>query len=408
MTKSRKQIMVLGAGPFQLPGIQKAVDLGYHVTTVDYLPDNIGHTVSHRYLNASTTDMEHILTAAQLFGVDGICTFSSDVAIPAVGYVCDKLNLPGVSYEAAQAMSSKHLFREFLRTSDLAHPAFVAGHQIEDITSGLDSLRFPVVVKPVDTSGSRGVTKIDSPDLNGVAEAFDLAHGFSRSGIVCVEEFVDGTEVGGDGYLNDGHFAFIAITHKHLNKFVVTGHSIPTNISPADQQQVVTTLETACAKLGYRDGPLNFDVMVSPERTVILEMSARNGGNGIPSVINHATGVDVEVLTLHGAVGDPVEPGHGTAESSIAPVIRGAGSYVFGSMREGILEGILDREELEKSVPGILDYYLAHSIGDEVSPFVHNGNLIGYALFECGGSEEYREITTLIDASLDIHVVEGK
>ena len=403
MNTLQKHLMILGAGPFQTPAIRKAVALGYRVTTVDYLPDNIGHSYSHNYVNCSTPDKDCVLAAARELDIDGICTFSSDIAIPTVGHVCDELGLPGVSHDAALTMSSKHLFRAFLEEKNLPHPKFIAGRSFEEIETGLDNLRFPVIVKPVDTSGSRGTAKVDMLRMNGLAEALAGAQHYSRSGYVCVEEFLEGVEVGGDGYLIDGRFAFIAITRKHLDRFVVTGHDLPTDISPDDQHRLVEALETCCASLGYAQGPLNFDVMVAPDSLIILEMSARNGGNGIPSVIARATGVDVEELTLRGAAGDPLGiPDHG--DRRVARVIRPAGSYVFGSMQGGVLSRITSHEELTAAVPEVLEFHPAVQLGGEVLPFEHNGNMIGFVLFDCSGPEGYYGMVEKIDAALGIQI----
>lgn len=394
---NKERIMILGAGPFQVPGIQKAVALGHHVITVDYFPDNIGHRFSHERVNCSTTDRESVARAARDLEVGGICTFSSDVAVPTVGYVCEQLGLPGVSSVAAETMATKHLFRAFLRERGLPHPQFVAARSFDDLHNLARQLRFPVIFKPVDTSGSRGVTKVAKPDERAVRTAFEYARAFSRSGTVCVEEFIEGIEVGGDAILHGGRLAFLAITHKHLSGFVVTGHNLPTTISPEDQMGVRAALEACCAALGYADGPLNFDVMVTPERPVILEMSARNGGNGIPSVIARATGIDVEVATLQIALGDSPVLGDGVK-------ISGAGSWVFGAAHRGVLRDVRQLDEVRDVVPELFDLYFAVEPGGVVNRFEHNGNLLGYALFDCDPPGRYDEIAAKISHALRIDI----
>jgi len=375
---SRKHLMILGAGPPQLSGIQKAVALGYEVTTVDYSPDNVGHRHSHHYVNCSTTDLEGVCDAARRLGVNGICTFSSDIAVPTIGYVCDELGLPGVSFEAARILTSKNKFREFLHAEGLSHPASIAGDRGAALVVGAKGLRFPVIVKPDDASGSRGVSRVDQPEADVLSEAIEYAKHHSRSSTVCIEEFLAGEEVGGDAYVMNGRIAFIAITHKHLDGFVVTGHSLPGSISRQDQQRVVQELACACARLGYRTGPLNFDVMVMADRVVILEMSARNGGNGIAAVIEHAMGIDVEQMTIRGAVDDLPAPFDGQVLPAPA---AGIGVHVFGSPIAGTLQRISSLSELQAAVPDVLALFLAHRRGARVQPFRNNGNLLGYVLF---------------------------
>ncbi|WPL17715.1 argininosuccinate lyase [Thiorhodovibrio winogradskyi] len=382
--------MILGAGPFQMAAIQKAVSMGLHVITVDYLPDNIGHQLGHQYVNCSTVDKVGIERAARENAVDGICTFSSDVAIPSVAAVCDRLHLPGPTQVAAETMANKQRFRAFLSGAGLPCPRFVAGRNFTEVTDALSQLHLPMIVKPVDTSGSRGVSRIDSKNLQLVERAFEKAKTFSHTNTVCVEEFIDGIEVGGDAILLDGHVAFIAITHKHLDQFVVTGHNLPTNISPEDQNRVTQAIEATCNSLNYDTGPLNFDVIVSPTTVTILEMSGRNGGNGIPAVIERATGVDVERATISLALGlSPTLPEQ-------VNIRQGAGSFVFGVGCHGVLESLTPNAALRRQVPEIFDLCYIKQPGDRVEPFEHNGQLIGFALFDCLSSSEYERLTAHI------------
>ena len=392
-----KRLLILGAGPFQIGAIRKAVAIGHEVVTLDYSPASIGHRFSHRHVICSTADVEGVTAAARELRVDGICTFSSDVAVPAVAHACAELGLPGPSPEVVRRMSLKHEFRALLRECDLPHPAFVSGESVRDIRGSLSSLRLPIIVKPVDTSGSRGVTALRDLDEARLERALLHAREYSRSGTVCVEEFVNGVEVGGDAILLDGRIAFMAITHKHMDGFVVTGHSLPASIGPDEQARVKAAVEACCRALGYTNGVLNFDVMVTDHETCILEMSARNGGNGIPAIIAHATGVDPEVAAIRMSLGD--QPG---CEPAREP--RGAGSWVFGSDSPGTLLDMAGFEEVRNLVPELLELFQAVPSGGTVRPFTHGGNLVGYALFDCPHPGDYPAIRQRIREAVRLSV----
>ena len=392
--------MILGAGTFQLPAIRKAVDLGYHVITVDYLPDNVGHKISHQYVNCSTTDRKGVLQAAKKLQVDGICTFSSDVAIPTVSYVCESLGLPGASTTAAEIMAIKNLFRVFQQQQGFECPGFMKATGFNEIEKNIENLKFPVIFKPVDTSGSRGLVRIESLDLHRVQQAFDYARGFSRSGTVCIEELVEGTHHSGDGILVNGRFGFIAITDKLQRKFISTGHLLPTQISPEEQQRIITALEACCQSLGYRNGPLNFDVVMAGEKVTIIEMSPRNGGNGIPAIIKRATGIDLEIATLQLALGDKIELSPKKAR------YRGCGSFMFGSDQTGKLSHLSPRETVLKEMPQVFELYLNYQIGDRVFSFEHSGNMLGYVLLDCENREDYARLTAQILKALQIDITE--
>jgi biotin carboxylase len=397
-----KRLLILGAGPFQVPAIHKAVESGCYVITLDYLPDNVGHSYSQHYVKCSTTDIAGVLQAARTLKIDGICTFSSDAAIPAVAAVCESLGLPGPSSATAETMATKHRFRDFLRRAGFPCPNFMSGNSFEQIEGDVQGMARPLIFKPADTSGSRGVMRVDDDEVVSAKLAFRRAQDYSRSRIVCVENFVPGIEVGGDAVLVDGRVRFIAITHKHLRGFVVTGHSLPTNISTVDQGRVIQSIESICTALNYCSGPLNFDAIVAPECVTMLEMSARNGGNGISAVIARATGVDVEAATIAFALG--VTPGLRVINDGIC---RGAGSYIFGSLIAGVLSSIITSEELRTHVPEIFDLYILKRQGERVNAFEHNGNLIGYAVFDCKDSADYERIKERIDDALDIRIQAG-
>ena len=390
------KLLVLGAGPFQVSGIKKAVALGHEVITADYTTDGIGHRFSSQRVDCSTTDIAGILGIATELEVDGICTFASDVAVPAVAHACTELELPGVPEPAARTMAFKHRFRRFQHEHGLPHPHFANGRVLEELGSIAD-FTWPLIVKPVDTSGSRGVIKVIEPSMDAVARAFTAAKEFSRSGMVCVEEFVRGTEVGGDAIVVDGKTAFIAITRKYLDGFVVTGHSLPAAINAHAQAMVVNALESCCVALGNITGVINFDVMVDEGRTCVLEMSPRTGGNGIPAIITHATGVDPEIATIQLALGQPIE-------TTPARATQGAASWVFGSRSAGILQHLNGADEVRRYVPELLELHQTTPQGSTVEPFMHGGTLLGYALFECPSPNHYRSIVSRIEDALQLAV----
>jgi biotin carboxylase len=359
----------------------------------------VGHRYSHEYVNCTTVDKQQVAWIAEQRGIDGICTFSSDVAMPTVGYVCDQLGLSGPTEVVAETMSSKHLFRAFLQENGLPCPRFAAGRDFEATWPDIRDLEYPVVLKPTDSSGSRGVVRLNEPAAELARALFDAARRYSRSSTVCVEEFIPGIEVGGDAVLYDGKIACIAITEKHRRGFLVTGHSLPGNITPEQKSMVVEQLERCCSALGYRVGPLNFDVMVSDHSATIIEMSARNGGNGIPDIIQRASGVDLERVTIELALG------HGLR--GVENSHRGqAGSLVFGSPKPGLLEALASPEEVRRAEPRVFDMHVSKAIGEPVEAFTHGGAALGVVLFDISSPADYHRIVTSVEKALALQIRE--
>lgn len=397
-----KTLMVLGAGLFQLPGIKRAKQLGYRVITVDYLPDNIGHKYSDAKIICSTIDTEGILKNARESGIDGLITFCSDVAAFSVAYVAEKLGLRGISPSATKIMTQKDTFRKFQKDAGLNCPDFIASRSFSVLGEFLRAKDRKLVFKPVDNSGSRGISIVPSGSPDELRTAFDKALSFSRAGGVCVEEHIDGVEVGGDGFILNGKLRHQAITCKHKNGVVVTGHSLPDNLSEMERQAVSDEIEKCCRKLGYDEGPVNFDVMVYPGGAAILEIGPRNGGNGISEIMNYGKGLNVLDIGIRFAMGESLE-----ADIS-GNACRGCGSFVFGSLREGILKNLATREELMSRVNEVLECIFIKTVGDKVEKFDHGGAILGYAIFKCPAPSDYAKITAEIEQALHLEITEDQ
>lgn len=391
------KLMVLGASSAQLPIIHTAVALGCQVITVDNVPDNIGHQFSQQSIPCSTVDKTAILAFARELGIDGIVTFASDIATAAVAYVAETLNLTGCTFNVAEVMSNKAKFRLFQQAQQLDHPAFFITDQLADVEQQFSTLKPPLIFKPVDTSGSRGITKVDAPNLDQYRQAFSYAQQFSRAGMVSVETFIEGVDVSGDGFLLAGELCAI-VTQKYKHGFIPTGHSFPTQLSAIDQARVFAEVAKTCQALGYLNGPIDFDVKISATQVVIIEMSPRLGGNGIPELIRRSTGVDLIDLTVRYALGKL------DAIPTAMSVNQASGSWVFGHNVAGHLTHIANETNIKADVPELFEYVINYQMGDPVPSFEHSGNCLGYALFDCSPSMSYAQIVTRLKAAMQLQV----
>jgi len=399
MNFSGQRLMILGAGPHQLPLVRRAVELGCHVITVDYLPENVGHRLSHQYVNASTVDVPAILSAARQLRIEGITTFGSDPATPTVAAVAAALGLPGPPVAVARVMTDKGRFHEFQQVRGLDGPVSFALDEGEVLSELPAQPRAPVVVKPADASGSRGVVRLEQFDLDKLSVAAEQARQFSRTGRVCVESCVDGIHTSGDGLLCDGRFDLVLLTDKFRRGFVVTGHALPSGISQGDRQRILAEVERTCAALGYSDGPLDFDVVFTPERVAVIEMSPRLGGNGIAQLISRATGFDLLEANLYYALGKEIPPA--TAHQQI---VQPCGSLIFGSSTAGRLREIVEESELRTRVPEVFDYYCGYRPGDGVEAFTHGGASLGHVLFDLPVAGSYQAMADRIGEVLGLEV----
>lgn len=205
----KKKILILGASHFQLPAIKYAKDSGYYVITADYLPNNPGHKLADECHNISTTDKDKILILAKSLKIDGIVAYASDPSALTAAYVSGLLNLPGNDFKTIKVLTNKDLFRKFLKTNGYNVPNFKVFNSFERIL--VDDLRFPLIVKPVDSSGSKGISKIYRNNV--MKEAIEKALTYSRAGKVIIEEIIDMkfNQIHGNGFIAEKEITFIEL-----------------------------------------------------------------------------------------------------------------------------------------------------------------------------------------------------
>lgn len=391
------RILILGAGIYQVPLIERAKNMGLETHVVSYAGEFPGIGIADAFHELSTTDVTAVVALAKHLRVDGVVTSGSDVCVPTVGAVCDAMGLVGITRETAELVSRKDKFRAFQAANGMHAPRFRVVDDAAQLQGAVEGLRPPVIFKPVDSSGSRGIVQLEGSVFDHALEAFEHARSFSRCGVVCVEEVLPGMEVGGNAVLHDGRIAFLAITSKHMDRFIVRGHSYPCEIGPSQQETLRGELQRACALLDYRNGALNFDVMVDGSQATIIELGARLGGNGLTDLIGYAFGYDIESDILRVALGH-------TPEVPNCGQIRPCGSWVFGASREGCLRRMSTLDELKQSVPEVYVLSSTSAAGAPVHPFVHNANQLGYVLFAIPQGASWHSMAARLTTSLVLDV----
>ncbi|MFO1406497.1 MAG: ATP-grasp domain-containing protein [Steroidobacteraceae bacterium] len=379
-------LMVLGAGVNQVPGIRRAVASGLRVLTVDWDLGNPGHRHGQASFEASTTDVESVLALARRESPDGIVTFASDAATGTVANVARTLGLPGADPEAVAVLSNKGAFRRLQHSLGLAAPRYTVGSSVDDLRDAWLPTAGPLIVKPVDSSGSRGVSLVQYSDRPAFERAVASALSHSRSGKACVEEFIPGEEVGGDALLVDGSIAYLQCTHKLRRGFVVTGHALPPSIRDRQQQAVAASVEALCRAAGHRDGVVNFDVIVDGDRATVIEMSPRTGGNGISALLEAVTGVS----TVAAAIAFALERRPALPRS--APIAAHAGSVVLGARVSGPAPRPRSEQQIRDALPELIECVCEIPRSGEVIAWDHGGNSLGYCVFRCPPDRTYGEI----------------
>lgn len=311
-----KTLLLLGGSRYSLPVIEAAHDLGVRVITCDYLPDNYAHRFSDGYVNASIVDKDAVLAAAESVGADGVMSFAADPGVVAAAYAAERLGLPFQgSYKAVSILQDKERFRSFLRGNGFNCPEVRIFQSADEAAEHADSITYPVIAKPVDSAGSKGCSRVESPD--GLKGAVEYALSFSRDGRCIVEQFLEkrGDSSDADGFLMKGRFECVSFTSqlfdpKAPNPYTPAAYSMPASIPDWSQSELASELQRLADLLDLRDGVFNIETRLATDgKPYIMEVSPRGGGNRLSEMLRFATAgkVDLVRASVQAALGMAVD-----------------------------------------------------------------------------------------------------
>ncbi|NLJ80291.1 MAG: ATP-grasp domain-containing protein [Firmicutes bacterium] len=378
-----KKLMVLGGSKNQLPLITKAKYLGHHVVLCDYAPDNIGKQYSDTFYCVSTLDVDAVLDVAKKESIDGIVT-NSEPAMPVSAYVANALNLPANPYESIQILCRKDLFRKFLKKNGFNYPRFIDVSNCDLARRLISGFKFPLMVKPIDSSGSRGVVRIDA--IEELRKAFEKAVSFSKTGRVMIEEYIEKAHdymIGGDIFVMDGRVVFWGLMDSFRNKkisdFIPVGTRYPSSITEKQFEEVDTVIHRLLSLLQIQSGPFNVELMFNKNGLLyLIELNPRSGGNQIPEILRLATGVDTVEATVNSALGERF-----TLLSS--HISKWMSTYVLHSHEDGVFKQV---DFSGAITPHIMKIVMNKEAGDNIKKFDNAGELLGVMLMDFSSREE--------------------
>lgn len=397
----KKKILLLGGSQQQVVVIDKAKELGYYTVLCDYLPDNPGQYRCDSFYLVSTTDKNAVLEVAQTEKVDGVLAYASDPAAPTAAYVAEKLHLPGNPFKSVEILCNKDLFRAFLATNGFFTPKAAGFCSVEEALHGLGAFVFPVIVKPVDSSGSKGVGRIDS--IEDAKTKIENAFSFSRGKRIIIEEWVEkyGYQIAGDGLSIDGKLVFRYFANDHfnpkcINPFVPIAASFPYCMPQEVHEKIHATIQKLLDLLNMGTCTYNFDIRIDKEYNVyLMEIAPRDGGNYIPQAIKYATGVDLVECSILGAMGERI-----SLPAKIAP--KGFFSYfAVHSLKSGILREINIQSEARHH---IIENHITKQVGDEISAFTGASSTLGCLLMQFDSMDQMLDMLDHSEKWIDVKV----
>lgn len=396
------KILLLGGSKQQIPAIECAKKRGYYTILCDYLSDNPGQEVADKFYLESTTDKEAILKIAQKEKIDGIVAYASDPAAPTAAYVAEKLGLPTNPYESVKILTNKDLFREFLRKNNFCTPKAKGYSDIMEAKNDIEKnyFKFPIILKPVDSSGSKGVVKLEN--LLNFEEFVEKALKYSQVKRFILEEYVEkyGYQIAGDGFVVDGRLKFRCFGNDHfdssgINPYVPISASFPYNMPKNIHEKIHNEIQRLLILLNMKMGAYNFDIRIdNKENVYLMEIGPRNGGNFIPQVTKYITGIDMIEYTIRSAMGE---------NCNDIEMVEPKGFYSYyavHSSKSGILKEIKISSKIEKE--NILEKYMNFNIGDRVPAFIGANGALGIFIMKFSSMEEMLDMMDNSEKWIDI------
>lgn len=396
-----KRLLLLGGSTQQVPAIKYSKKQGCFTVLCDYLPDNPGQHYADKFYCISTTDKDTILEVARKEKVDGIVAYASDPAAPTAAYVAEEMGLPTNPYKSVEVLAMKDKFRQFLMMNKFNCPLSDNFHDTDQALVEINRFTYPVMVKPVDSSGSKGVRRVDC--YEELAAALESAMSLSRSKNIIIEEYIEQSHkymIGGDCFVLNGKVEFWGLLNCHrdrrVNPLVPVGKSYPLLMNQEQKDEIYKTIQRMVDLLDIQFGGFNVELMWDKRgKLYLIEMGPRNGGNMIPDLLQMITGVDLIAATVETALGNTNVDLHYKLE----PVYYA--TYNLHSAQNGRFQRIELSNKIEKE---IVKQVIYKKPGDSVQFFDVANKAIGIMFMKFESMNEMLEMMDNADQWINVVV----
>lgn len=381
-----KKLLMLGGGFLQCFVIKKAKQLGYEVHVLDANPQAEGFKYADAYAVINIIDEEACLAYARSENVDGVLTAATDYSVLAMSRIASELHLPGINYSSAKLIKNKAEVRRCLfdaQADDTGYSYEISSSQ--EALSVLPEVKFPVMVKPCDGSGSRGASRVDNPDEFVPACEYAMQGSITHRAVA--EPFVVGREYGVESFVNQGEIHILAVMQKDMTMppyYAELGHAIPSGLSVEMEAKVKECVRRALIALGVNHGSVNMDLLIDSDGGVhIVDIGARMGGNLIGShIIPMGTGIDYMANMIKAAMSDEVDF---TPQTESAPV-----ATKLLALTPGVVASLPNFDNIATTYKVTIEHHLHE--GDTITPYRTNLDGCGYVV--ATGRDVYEAIDT--------------
>ena len=371
----QKKLMLLGGIRYLLPVIKAAHEQGYYVITADYVPGNIAHKYSDEYVNVSIVNQEAVLKVAKERRIDGIMSFGVDPGVVSASYVQEQMGLPSFGpYDSVCILQNKDRFRTFLAENGFNVPKAKGYSSVKEALSDACEFEYPVIVKPNDSAGSKGVSRVD--DKSDLRKAIGKAFEKSLFGRVIIEDYIEkqGCSSDTDSFSVDGKLGFVSFNSQYFdlnaeNPYTPAAYTWPSTFTKEQETYLSSEIQRLITLLRMKTNIYNIETRIGTNgKPYIMELTPRGGGNRLCEMLRYATGVDIITAMTRYSVGDSVP------EIEQKPYNGHWAEVILHADREGLF----DHVEVAKDLPAeVIEEDLWIRKGDKVYAFMGANDAIG-------------------------------
>lgn len=381
-----KKLLILGGSKYIIPVIKEAHKLGIFVITCDYLPNNYAHNFSDKYVNISVTDKEEVLKFSKKESIDGIISFACDPGVVTAAYVAEKLNLPSCGpLKSVEILQNKNLFREYLKKHGFNVPTFHCYETYDQIIQDKDFIKYPLIVKPVDSAGSKGVGRANS--FENLKTCVNNALKFSKTNKIIIEDFIekDGCSSDCDSLSINGKMVITTFSSQYFdetcpNCYVPSGYYWPPSFKKEQINYLTDEIQRLVTLLGMRTSIYNIETRIGKDGTpYIMELSPRGGGNRLSEMVKKVYGVNLIRRLLQFSVGLPID-------KIIKPrKAKNIVEIILHSNKKGIFKSISIDEKIKNN---LIEKDVWIKEGDFVEPFFGANYAFGTLVFSFANKKD--------------------
>lgn len=393
---SNKTLMIIGAGKFQVPAICKAKEMKLKVLAIDRDPNAEGFNFADSHEVIDIKDTHGAIHSARRHNIDGVVSIVTEQGVCTAAAVAEALGLPESGTGVALAVTNKAIMRQIFKKHDLSSSPFMVAKTKSEAMEAVKSLELPVVMKPTDNAGSRGVSLIEK--MEDLESFFEWASANSRSGEVIVETFLEGTEMTVEALSYKGDHEILAMSSKTRLPFpycVAKDITYPPPWDEALLSKVRELIKKALTALGVSSGASHSEVMITRNEPFLIEVAGRGGGFGIFSdIVPFVSGVDIVEQCINIAMG---------READIRAKCQKAALLRFFSPPLGKLLEVSGLEEA-RNLPGVHKIELGVGVGDILQPIRCDGDRPGSMIVFGGNRAEVTAIADSVDRIIQFRI----